>query len=365
MLATSAQSVYDPAFRIRMKLPAPALAAHGVALDLVALFSSDQSVAFRAARPARKAIVLARARAQLGRRLTNANETAGTVVVQRFVDLVPSLALERAATKNRRIIYDVDDAVWLSGRSTGGHPLSALKGASRKVRWLATRAEHVIAGNEILAEYLSAYNDAVTVVPSLVDPGAYDVRRHAQSESVTLGWIGSPTTAPYLQGIAPLLERFASLSPRPVRLIIVGGAAPQVEGLRVEQRAWSPEAERQALAEMDIGLMPLRDTPWTRGKCAYKALQYMAAGIPPLVDDVGVSAITVKDAGIVASSEGQWLEALQSLTDDAELRARLGATGRERVERHFSLERWVPRLAQILRGDGGDPSQGGAHRQTP
>jgi glycosyltransferase involved in cell wall biosynthesis len=273
------------------------------------------------------------------------------VVVQRQVDLAPWLPLERAAVRGRRLIYDVDDAVWLSGRQTGGHPLSVLKGAARKVRWLAERAEHVLAGNEILAEHLAAYSERVTVVPSLVDPAAYAVRAHEQGETLTLGWIGSPTTAPYLGRIAPVLARLARQSNRPVRLLVVGGSTAEIAGVRVEERAWSPEAEREVLAEMDIGLMPLVDTPWTRGKCAYKALQYMAAGIPPVADDVGVSAATVDGAGYAVTGAERWLEALQALADDAGLRARLGAAGRRRVEEEFSPRRWLPTMAAILRND--------------
>jgi glycosyltransferase involved in cell wall biosynthesis len=237
----------------------------------------------------------------------------------------------------------------LSGRQTGGHPASVLKGAARKVRWLAERAEQTIVGNEILAEHLAAYSEHITVVPSLVDPASYTVRAHEQSEVLTLGWIGSPTTAPYLAEVAPVLERFAKHSDRAVRLLVVGGSVAEIAGVRVEERAWSPQAEREALAEMDIGLMPLVDTPWTRGKCAYKALQYMAAGIPPVADDVGVSAATVGSAGYAVSGAERWLEALQALAGDADLRARLGGAGRRRVEEEFSPRRWLPTMAAILR----------------
>jgi glycosyltransferase involved in cell wall biosynthesis len=273
-----------------------------------------------------------------------------TIVVQRHVDLAPLLTLEKTAAAGRRLVYDVDDAIWLTGREAGGHHLSLLKGAARKVRWLAERAEHVIAGNEILAEHLGRYNDAVTVVPSLVDPTAYAVREHEQGETVTLGWIGSATTARYLQRLEPVLERFAGDSSRPVRLMVVGGAAPQLRRVEVHERAWSLEAERDVLAEMDIGLMPLDDNAWSRGKCAYKALQYMACGIPPIVDNVGISAGAVTGAGYVASSAAQWLEGLHALAGDPGLRTRLGKVGRRRIEEEFSYERWISTMAGILRG---------------
>ena len=351
VLGMSSCGTCDPCFRVRLELPARALSPHGIATDLLPLFSKEQAIAFREAGVVGKTLVLANARTRLRRRLNEMDDQAGTVVVQRQVDLTPLLALEKAVVTGRRLIYDVDDAIWLSGRQTGGHPMGVLKGTSRKVRWLAERSEHVIAGNQILAEHLGKYSRHVTVIPSLVEPAANAIRGHQQGDSVTLGWIGSPTTAPYLRRIVPVLERFAKQSARPVRLVVVGGAAPQVAGVDVHERAWSVEMERQLLAEIDIGLMPLDDTPWSRGKCAYKALQYMACAIPSVVDDVGISAATVGGAGHVARNAVDWLEGLQALAEDVGLRTRLGMIGRERVEREFSPQRWMPTLARILRGE--------------
>ncbi|MFL5902035.1 MAG: glycosyltransferase [Solirubrobacterales bacterium] len=349
-IGTSAQGTTDAAFRVRLELPGYRLAAYGIALELLPLFPGDRAQRFRSAGALGKARLLTASRRQLKRDLREVGEGASTVVVQRQVDLAPWLTLERAAVRGRRLVYDVDDAVWLSGRQTGGHPAGVLKRAAGKVRWLAERAEHTIAGNEILAEHLAAYSKRVTVVPSLVDPSSCAVRVHEQGETLTLGWIGSPTTAPYLAGIAPVLERFAKQSSRSVRLLVVGGSIAEIAGVRVEERAWSPPAEREALAEMDIGLMPLVDTPWTRGKCAYKALQYMAAGIPSVADDVGVSGATIGGAGYAVSGTEPWLEALQALAGDAGQRARLGGIGRRRVEEEFSPQRWLPTMAAILRG---------------
>jgi glycosyltransferase involved in cell wall biosynthesis len=351
VIATSAQGAYDPSFRIRVALPGRALASHGVALRELPLFSTAQAAGFRYAASVRKVAILASARRRLQRELRDLDGETHTVVIQRQVDLAPLLSLERLAAADRRLIYDVDDAVWLSGRQTVGHSLSFLKGGQRKVRWLAERADQVIAGNEILAERLGLYNDRVTVVPSLVDTAAYAVRKHEQGAALILGWIGSPTTAVYLQRLGPVLERFAAESSRPVRLVVVGGPAPRLTRVEVQERIWSVEAERDVLADMDIGLMPLDDTPWSRGKCAYKALQYMACGVPPLVDDVGISASVVGDAGYIAANSAQWLEGLHTLAGDPSLRTQLGQVGRRRIETDFSFERWIPTLATILRGD--------------
>jgi glycosyltransferase involved in cell wall biosynthesis len=118
--------------------------------------------------------------------------------------------------------------------------------------------------------------------------------------------------------------------------------------VEVQEESWSLDAERKAFEAMDIGLMPLDDTPWSRGKCAYKALQYMACGIPPVVDDVGISAETVRGAGCIATGRAQWLESLEELAADAGLRTELGRVGHQRIEARFSLDRWLPTIAGIL-----------------
>jgi glycosyltransferase involved in cell wall biosynthesis len=202
-----------------------------------------------------------------------------------------------------------------------------------------------------LAEELARKAATVTVVPSLVDTEAAPVRSHVDRESVVLGWIGSFGTAPYLDSIAGSLERVAiGLAPRRVELLTVGGEAPPLRGVASTAISWSEAAERDVLSRMDIGLMPLPDTPWTRGKCAYKALQYMASGIPAVVDDVGISASAVGIGGRAVRNADQWVEALTELAGSAALRAEIGARGRARVKEEYSVQRWAPVLSRIWGG---------------
>jgi glycosyltransferase involved in cell wall biosynthesis len=275
-------------------------------------------------------------------------------LVQRQVDLMPSLRLERLAAQGKRVVLDVDDAIWHDGSAAaGGHPLARLKGTPRKVRWLAARAQKVIAGNELLAEWLSACARDVVVIPSLVDHRLVPARVHSHLERVVLGWLGSPSTARSLPAVAGALTRTARLLRTPTELRVVGGAAPAVSGIDVRQLPWSPQSERTFLAEVDIGLMPLPDNEWSRGKCAYKALQYMAAGIPVVADDVGMSAQVIGhgEGGLIARRADDWVEHLVALATNPALRTRLGDVGRQRVERDFSVEAWGPALAAALKGD--------------
>ena len=204
--------------------------------------------------------------------------------------MLPVNALEQRVSIGRRLIYDVDDALWFDGSRSGGHQLAFLKRSAGKTRWLAERADHVVAGNEILGEWLSRYTSKVTVVPSLVDMRNAPTRRHDAKERIVVGWIGSPTTPSYLHGTVHAIEEAAkALVKVELSLLVVGGVCPPVRGVRCVQQPWSEATEQGALRTMDIGIMPLPNNRWTRGKCAYKAIQYMASRIPVVADDVGVT----------------------------------------------------------------------------
>lgn len=353
--AIGAQGLHSPAFRVRTQIPAAELARLGIDVVPFALFSPELDTQFHSGTSVARARALATARRELTRRMQEEIETCATTVIQRQVDILPTRHLERLAAAGRRLVLDVDDAVWFDAAAqAGGHPLAFLKRTASKIRWLAERADHVVAGNEYLAAWLHSANDQVTVVPSLVEAERVALRRHAPSERVTLGWIGSASTTRYLTELSPVLERLAKVVPQIAwELLVVGADAPAIPRMTSRSVRWSEEAERDLLAYTDIGLMPLPDNGWTRGKCAYKALVYMSAGIPVVADDVGVTAAVIGDehAGLVVGSRDDWIEALVALARDARLRTRMGAEGRRRVEHGFSTRIWAPRLAAIMRTD--------------
>jgi glycosyltransferase involved in cell wall biosynthesis len=354
LLVCAAQGPSSPAVRIRTTMLAPALEHFGVTLEPELLFSEEQARAFAAGSARTRAAVVLAARRDLNGRLA-ASDAPG-VLVQRQVDMLPPLRLERMAIAGRRVVLDVDDAIWHDARGGGGHILAVLKASRRKARWLASRADQVIAGNDLLAETLDGLGAKhVAVMPSLVDVEAAPVRRHEQREDILLGWIGSPTTARYLDDIIPAIDEATRRDGRPWTIACAGGA-PRVLPTRAElvEIPWSPAAERDLLSRMDIGLMPLPDTPWTRGKCAYKALQYLASGIPVIADDVGVTAAVVGPGvgGLVMSAIDDWSDGLTTLAADASIRARMGAQGRERVSTVYSVTARAAELAGLLTGRG-------------
>jgi glycosyltransferase involved in cell wall biosynthesis len=353
VVAVSAQGLTTPGFRARILLYREELRHHAVFIEPLPLFEDHEARTFERAGPAGRFMVLMGARRRLLRRLHELNGTLAVAMIQRQVDLFPSLRAERVASEQRRLVWDVDDRIWLDRRrEAGSHRLAALKRTARRVNWLAERADHIVAANDHLAEYLARFGRKLTVVPSVVDTRANEPRVHEDREELVLGWIGSRTTGVYLKMLTGVLAKVVLLLPRRrVKLLAVGAVAPPIEGIDIENRPWSEPSEKDALARMDIGLMPVPENPWTLGKSAYKAVVYMSAGVPVVADDVGVAAKTIGGGGYVVRGEQSWIEAIVALAKDPALRARLGANGRFCVEERFSVQRWAPALADILRGE--------------
>lgn len=348
-VATGAQGPQGPGLRVRLMIPAPHLRARDVNLMAMPLFTSGEADTVHSGSTASRVRTALAARRRFRHGLRDVE--ADVVVVQRQVDPLPGRSLERAVMRGRALILDVDDAVWLP--EPGAHPVTRLRRNAEKLKWLAAQADRVIAGNDYLADWLSRYARDVSVVPSLVDTDKAAARVHHDSQELVLGWIGSSSTAQYLRQVSAPLAAFAASRPElTVKLLTVGGQAPAITGVRCEQWRWSEARESAALAQMDVGLMPLPDNAWTRGKCAYKALQYMSAGVPVLADDVGITAQVVgaSSAGIVAGTTADWQEGLDRLAGNAALRQRMGATGRARVEEDYSTRAWAPRLASLISG---------------
>jgi glycosyltransferase involved in cell wall biosynthesis len=199
----------------------------------------------------------------------------------------------------------------------------------------------VIAGNDYLAEYASRFNKTVTVVPSSIP-----VEDYPQAPNSSLvGWIGSRTTLHYLKLLKPAFETLG-ITPR-----IVASGDPAQLGFETEFRPWRLDTELSELSQIGIGIAPLPDTPWERGKCGVKILQYMACGIPVVASPVGVAPhiITHGVNGLLACRMEDWEPALQSLISDPKLRQRLGAAGRTTVEKRFRVQRAAEAVNSVLR----------------
>lgn len=329
--------------RVRVRNFQPFLSAEGIALDLQSMMSDrEYAVLISNASPARKAAVLAKsvARASLRRQLE------GLRLVHRLVCLAPLPGIDPPSHLD---VYDLDDALTVGSPAHDNRRFQWLKREAQRAATSMRRARLVTAGNAYVASQARQFNKCVEVIPSCVDPTIQAVREHAEQDVVTVGWIGSHTTVPYLKHVIPVLARINNERQR-LRLVVIGGDT----GLRedwIEHRPWSLTRQSSDLASFDIGIMPLPDTDWARGKSGYKLLQYFAAGVPAIASPVGVNAELVSDErGLLASSADEWERALSVLMADASGRDARGAAARSFVEREYSYQRWAPELATLLRG---------------
>jgi glycosyltransferase involved in cell wall biosynthesis len=248
------------------------------------------------------------------------------------------------------IVYDFDDAIFLPNVSEANRAISFLKNPGR-VAQILRRSRRVVVGNEFLAQYARLHNGAVTVIPTAVDTGRFIPRESPPTEGAApvVGWIGSPTTFPYLEQLADVLRTVAA---RHLFVLKVSGAGRPVRfpGLNVVEVPWSLAEEVRLFNTCDIGVYPLTDDEWARGKCGFKAIQFMACGVPVVAAAVGVNREIVADGvnGFLAATPGEWVEKLERLLVDGALRARFAAAGRATIEQRYSLSVTAPMLASVL-----------------
>jgi glycosyltransferase involved in cell wall biosynthesis len=343
VIAQTAYPASAASARVRLASFAPFLAEHGIRLDYRPTLSDAQyAVVARGRGTLPKLRPLFVSAALVARR--PAADPADLLLVHRLRSLMPVPALEFSP---RIDVYDFDDAMFVGSGPGTGLGSRLVKGEARRWARYVAAAQLVIAGNEYLASAASERAGRVEVVPSCVDPARYPHHDHGDRSPVTIGWVGSRTTSRYLGQVLPALERMNREGLRARLLVVGGGALPAARWL--EQRPWSLEREAADLADFDIGILPLPDDPWTQGKCGYKALQYLAAGVPVIASPVGVNVRLVgKERGRLASSDTEWRGAFEELCGDPEARRQMGEEGRRFAEREYSYKRWAPELAAMI-----------------
>lgn len=249
---------------------------------------------------------------------------------------------------SRKLIFDFDDAIFTS--PSGDWSVSTRRRVGRRLRAVLAAADLVVAGNQFLADYAAAHAARVEVLPTVIDIAKYRVKSHRESKPIVIGWIGSAVNHRYLDMVSDVLASLAAAVPG-CQLLVVSDKEYAIAGIEVENRRWSEQSEVNDLLDMDIGIMPLDDNEWTRGKCALKALQYMAAGLPVVCSDVGANREVVTDGvdGFLVSDDEQWRQALLELTTSAEQRASMGARARAKVMGQYSVDSCAARLVSMLR----------------
>jgi glycosyltransferase involved in cell wall biosynthesis len=248
----------------------------------------------------------------------------------------------------KKLVYDFDDAIMFRDSKRGNtESFFRMLMFKRTVKG----SDAVIAGNEYLKGLASPYNKNIVVIPTSIDMERYGPKKWADEDgTVTLGWIGSHSTIFYLERIKGVLDKIFKEYPN-TRLKIVSDRFFDCNNMPVVKKKWDYDEEIADLQSFDVGLMPLTDDPWTRGKCGFKLLQYMAVGIPPVCSPVGVNSEIVNHAvnGFWATDDREWFDYLRRLILDSGLRERLGEEARKTVIERYSLGLNRPRLADLLK----------------
>ncbi|MFA5925118.1 MAG: glycosyltransferase family 4 protein [Methylococcaceae bacterium] len=263
--------------------------------------------------------------------------------------------------KNIPLVVDYDDAVF---HRYDQHRFGLVrKVLGNKIDAVMRRADIVLAGNAYLATRAEqAGARRVELLPTVVDASRYAVIEKREASPITIGWIGQPSTAKYLVQLMPVLEKI--MTKHAACVVAIGPKPEQFQHLPVEVRPWSEATEVAEIQQFDIGIMPLSDSVWERGKCGYKLIQYMACGKSVVATPIGVNNVIVQHGinGFLANTGAEWCAALDQLCEDAVLRKRMGIEGRKMIEQHYSLQVAAPRLAELLCSAVSRPERSGRGR---
>jgi len=261
---------------------------------------------------------------------------------------LPAVAERILSAMRIPYIVDYDDAIYHRYDLHRRRIIRSILGT--KIDEVMRRAAVVVVGNKYLgARALAAGATRVEYLPTVVDLARYPKTDVRDRTPLTIGWIGSQWTAKYLSLVEPVIRNFCRDGQ--ARLILVGVRESPFDHMAVEVRPWSEATEVSELQDFDIGIMPLPDGPWERGKCGYKLIQYMAAARPVIASPVGLNSEIVETGinGFLASTPFEWRSALETLWGSVAIRSRLGDAGRQKVEAHYCTRVTSPRLADILR----------------
>lgn len=335
--------------RVRSYQFLPALAAAGIEVEVCPMFDDEYLRARHAS-----SWPIGRVLGSYARRIRDVIAHRREPVVWLEYEILPWVpySFERMLLDSgRALVIDYDDAIF---HRYDCHPSWIVRALlRRKINLLMRAATVVIVGNQYLATRARAADaQRVELLPSVIDLAQYRQKAPCdQRRGFTVGWIGSPPySTRYLRSLEPVLRELSDVPG--LSLANVGGTAWHPEGIAVENRPWTEDTEVQEMLRFDVGVMPLPDEPWERGKCGFKLVQYMGCALPVVASPVSANAEIVEHGrtGFLAATTKEWSDALRTLAADPELRARMGAAGLERCRSHYSLSVVAPRLVDILRG---------------
>ena len=342
-----------PSTRFRLAQFVPALRTSNVALTIHPFLTNEQYRIARHASPLRAMWHLLNGFRDLATTIASSGAYDVVMVQRNLAPIMDRRFLGMLRRKGIPLVYDFDDAVFLE--LVGGRRwLELLRSPRETTTEFCRSAAVVLAGNDHLADFARHAagrnrSDRVRVLPSVVDTDRFAPASTDEERLPTLGWVGSDTTVRYLESLAPALLRLRRRTP--YRLVVIAGdTRPRLAGLDYDFVPWSSETEVEVFHQLDVGLYPLEDTPWSRGKCGFKAIQYLACGVPCVASPVGPlkDIVTPGETGFHAREESEWVEHCRTLLTDRDMRLRFGRAGRDAVVERYSVRWAAPLLSASL-----------------
>ena len=347
ILLLSRYSQIGSSSRLRHYQFLPFLAAEGIEVDIAPLLPDDYLSTIYRSRQRPLAIIAA---AYL-RRIRASMRVHDYDLVWVEKEVLPWLpyGIEELLLRGVPYVIDFDDAWFHVYDLHRSRLVRSLLG--KKLDALMHNAALVTVGNSyLLSRALHADAKRILLLPTVVDVSRYPVPEPREGGAFTIGWIGSPVTARYLQLVEEPLARVIAGNGGDVRLTLVGTRPDDPPALPALRLDWSEDTEVASIATFDIGIMPLANSPWERGKCGYKLIQYMACGLPVVASPTGVNRDIVEHGvnGFLAETPDEWYQAIERLRTDPALRSAMGTAGRAKVEREYNLASVAPRLIEEL-----------------
>ena len=329
----------SPGQRYRFEQYFSYLEENGISCHLSNIISEeDDKILYSTGNYIKKALIALRAYRQRKKELTSIVEY-DLVLIYREAILTGSIFFEKKLAKlGVPILFDFDDAIWVKDVSEGNQRLSFLKN-SNKIKEILPLCKHVLTGNSYLKGFALQYNKNVSIIPSTIDTLKYRQLRVSNNEEVTIGWIGSHTTIKHFETIVPVLIRLKEKYKRKIEFKVIGDPIYHNSDLGINGIAWDNSKEVEFFNMLDIGVMPLPEDEWTKGKCGMKGLLYMSVNTPAVMSSVGMNSEIIESGvnGFLADTEKEWFVVLSKLIEDENLRKLIGLAGRKTVEEKYSM----------------------------
>lgn len=346
ILLLSRYSRLGASSRVRFYQYLPYLETHGIEVTVVPLLGNDYINNLYAGRHKNGGAIFGAYFRRLGHLLKSRHFDL-LWIEKELLPWLPAWGERILARIGIPYVVDYDDAVFHRYDMYPNAIVRAFLGG--KIYAVMRGAALVVVGNNYLAERAwQAGAKRVEYLPSVVDLDRYSVTPQVKNEVFTIGWIGSPTTTKYLNLARPAL--FEVCKDSNTRLMLVGGGHVELDGVPLVKRAWAEDTEVANIQSFHVGIMPLPDNPWERGKCGYKLIQYMACSRPVVASPVGMNKQIIEEGvnGFLAATTSDWVHALNTLRDNPDLRALMGITGQKKVKNEYCLQVTAPRLMSLL-----------------